>query len=79
MQTNEQAVRATQASILAIGAALGDCVSIIEAVVIFIVETYRSMLMCTIELVVRGTLEVMIGAVQNVSCLALRAHQQAHG
>ena len=69
MQTNEQAVRATQASILAIGSALGDCVTIIEVVVIFIVETYRSMLLCTIELVVRGTLEVLIGAVQTVSLL----------
>ena len=75
MQTNEQAVRATQVSILAIGSALGDCVTIIEVVTIFIVETYRSMLMCTIELVVRGTLEVMIGAVQTVSCLE---HRKSH-
>lgn len=67
MQTNEQAVRATQASILAIGAAIGDCVTIIEVVVIFIVETYRSMLLCTIELVVRGTLEILIEAAKTVS------------
>jgi hypothetical protein len=69
MQTNDQAVRATQASILAIGSALGDCVTIIEAVVTFMVDTYRSMLLCTIELAVRGTLEVLIGAVKTVSQL----------
>ena len=67
IQTNDQAVRATQASILAIGAAISDCVTIIETVVTFMVDTYRSMLMCTIELAVRGTLEVVIGAVQTVS------------
>jgi hypothetical protein len=67
IQTNHQAVRATQASILAIGAAISDCVTIIETVVTFMVDTYRSMLMCTIELAVRGTLEVVIGAVQTVS------------
>lgn len=71
MQTNEQAVRATQASILAIGAVLGDCVTIIEVVVTFIVDTYRSLLLCTIELVVRGTLEVVIEAVKQVSCQLL--------
>ena len=67
MQTNEQAVLATQATILAVGAALQDCVTIIEVVVIFIVDTYRSMLLCTIELAVRGTLEVFIAGVQTVS------------
>jgi hypothetical protein len=67
MQTNEQAIRTTQASILAIGAAIGDCVTIIEVVVTFIVDTYRSLLLCTIELVVRGTLEILIQAVKTVS------------
>jgi len=71
MQTNDQAIRATQASILAIGAAISDCVTIVETVVTFMVDTYRSMLMCTIELVVRGTLEVVIGAVQTVRCRVL--------
>lgn len=44
-----------------------DAITIIEAVVNFIVDTYRSMLLCTIELAVRGTLEILISAVQNVS------------
>ncbi|EIW65808.1 hypothetical protein TREMEDRAFT_35889 [Tremella mesenterica DSM 1558] len=67
MQTNDEVVRATQASILAIGAGLIDCVTIIETVVGFIVDTYRSMLLCTIQLAIQGTLEVVIGAVQVIS------------
>ncbi|KAK8844146.1 hypothetical protein IAR55_006940 [Kwoniella newhampshirensis] len=67
MQTNEEAVRATQASIHAIGTMLIDAIKIIEAVVNFIVDTYRSLLLCTIELAVRGTLEIMIGVVDKIS------------
>ncbi|KAK4685364.1 hypothetical protein P7C73_g4789, partial [Tremellales sp. Uapishka_1] len=67
MQTNDEMVRATQASILAVGTALIDCVTIIETVVTFIVDCYRSMLLCTIELAVRGTLDILISAVQTIS------------
>ncbi|AAW44262.2 plasma membrane fusion-related protein, putative [Cryptococcus deneoformans JEC21] len=67
MQTNQEAIRATQASILAIGTMLMDAITIIEAVVNFIVDTYRSLLLCTIELAVRGTLEILISAVQTIS------------
>ncbi|WWC63812.1 uncharacterized protein I303_106417 [Kwoniella dejecticola CBS 10117] len=67
MQTNEEVIRATQASILAIGSMLMDAVTIIEVVVGFIVDTYRSMLLCTIELAVRGTLEIVIGAVEVIT------------
>lgn len=67
MQTNEEVVRATQASILALGSLLMDCITIIETVVGFIVDTYRSLLMCTLELAIRGTLEVLIAAVREVS------------
>lgn len=71
MQTNDEVVRATQASILAIGTALMDVITIIEVVLGFIMDTYRSMLLCTIELAVRGTLEILIGAVDTVSPAAL--------
>ncbi|WWD21193.1 hypothetical protein CI109_105677 [Kwoniella shandongensis] len=67
MQTNEEAVRITQASILATGTMLIDAITITEVVVNFIVDTYRSMLLCTIELAVRGTLEILIDAVQTIS------------
>lgn len=67
MQTNEEMVRATQATIRGIGSVLMDVVTVVEVVVIFVLDTYRSLLMCTIELAVRGTLELMIGAVRGVS------------
>ncbi|WWD06927.1 hypothetical protein V865_005024 [Kwoniella europaea PYCC6329] len=67
MQTNEEVVRATQASILAIGSMLMDAVIIIEVVVEFIVDTYRSLLLCTIELAVSGTLEILIAAVDTIT------------
>lgn len=44
-----------------------DSITIIETVGTFILDTYRSMLLCTIELAVRGTLDTLIGAVEVVS------------
>lgn len=67
MQTNEQMVCVTQGMIRATGMGLIHMVTIIETVVIFVINTYRSLLVCTIELAVRGTLELMIGAVRGVS------------
>ncbi|KAL7421046.1 plasma membrane fusion protein prm1 [Cryptotrichosporon argae] len=82
MQTNDEVVRTTQASILAIGAALIDCITIIEEVITFIVDTYRSVLLCTIELAVRGTLDILIYVVEVISdsvtstCSTIRAEIQ---
>lgn len=67
MQTNDEVIRATKASILFVGTALIDCVTIVEEVITFIVDTYRSMLLCTLELAIRGTLDILIDAVQTVS------------
>jgi hypothetical protein len=67
MKTNEQMIRTSQAMILAVGTGLMDIITIINVVVEFMVDTYRSMLLCTIELAVRGTLEVMIEAIRTVS------------
>ena len=53
--------------ILAVGAGLMDIITIINVVVEFMIDTYRSLLLCTIELAVRGTLEVVIEAVRTVS------------
>lgn len=67
MKTNEQMIRTSQAMILAVGAGLMDIITIINVVVEFMIDTYRSLLLCTIELAVRGTLEIMIEAVRTVS------------
>ncbi|WVQ74452.1 hypothetical protein IAR50_004053 [Cryptococcus sp. DSM 104548] len=67
MQTNQETIRATQATILAVGTMLMDAITIIKVVVNFVVDTYRSLLLCTVELAVRGTLEILISAVQTIS------------
>jgi hypothetical protein len=67
IKTNEQMIRTSQAMILAVGAGLMDIITIINVVVEFMIDTYRSLLLCTIELAVRGTLEVVIEAVRTVS------------
>jgi hypothetical protein len=41
--------------------------TIIEEVIGFMIDMYRSLLMCTIEFVVRGSLAIMIGVVETVS------------
>ena len=66
VKTNEQMLRTSQAMILAVGAGLMDIITIINVVVEFMIDTYRSLLLCTIELAVRGTLEVVIEAVRTV-------------
>lgn len=66
MQTNDEVVRAAQASILLVGAGLMDCITIVEKVLEFMLDTYRSLLMCTIQLAVQGTLDILISAVQTV-------------
>ena len=48
MQTNEQMVRVTQGLIRATGMGLIHMVTIVEVVVIFVINTYRSLLVCTI-------------------------------
>lgn len=67
MQTNAEVLRATRATVLAVGSALMDCITVIEVVLNFIVDTYRSLLLCTIQLVVQGSLDLLISAVQTVS------------
>ncbi|BEJ15493.1 hypothetical protein CspHIS471_0500980 [Cutaneotrichosporon sp. HIS471] len=67
MQTNAEVLRASRATVLAVGKALMDCITIIEVVLNFIVDTYRSLLLCTIQLVVQGSLELLISAVQTIS------------
>ncbi|ODN97311.1 plasma membrane fusion protein PRM1 [Cryptococcus wingfieldii CBS 7118] len=64
MQTNQEAVRATQATILAVGTMLMDAIQIIEAVVNFIVDTYRSLLLCTIELAISDSVTSTLNSVR---------------
>ena len=54
------------------GSDSSSSLTIIEKVIGFMIDMYRSLLMCTIEFVVRGSLAVLIGAVEMVSH---RAHK----
>lgn len=47
-------------------AALVLSLTVMEAIINFIVDTYRSTFLCFLELVVRGGLSLLIGAVQEV-------------
>lgn len=78
IKTNEQMLRTSQAMILAVGAGLMDIITIINVVVEFMIDTYRGLLLCTIELAVRGTLEVVIEAVRTV-CPIRSSHAIADG
>lgn len=47
--------------------ALVLALTVMEAIINFIVDTYRSTFLCFLELAVRGALSILIGAVQEVS------------
>ncbi|WOO78570.1 Plasma membrane fusion protein PRM1 [Vanrija pseudolonga] len=67
MQTNAELLRAARQTVMGIGLALMDIILVIEAVLKFVIDMYRSLLMCVIQLVVQGTLSVLIGAVEAIS------------
>lgn len=69
MQTNAELLRAARQTVMGVGLALMDIILVIEAVLKFVIDMYRSLLMCVIQLVVQGTLSVLIGAVEAVSRL----------
>lgn len=65
--TNEQFVDAVNATLRGARYVLTTSLTIMEAVINFIIDLYRSTLLCFLELVVRGGLSILIGAVQEVS------------
>lgn len=68
MQTNREVIRGSRAAVLGVGLGLMYLITAIEKVVIFIVDAYRSLLLCTVELVVNASLDLLIAAVSVVSC-----------
>lgn len=67
MQTNKEVLRATRATVMAAGEVLMVCLTIIEKVIGFIIDMYRSLLLCTIQLVVHTAMAVIVGAIDLVS------------
>lgn len=65
--TNEQIASAVNASMNAAREALVLALTILEAIINFAIDIYRSTFFCFLELVVRGGLSILIEAVQDVS------------
>lgn len=64
--TNEQISDAVNGTMNAARAALILSLTIMETIINFLVDIYRSTFLCFVELIVRGGLSVLISAVQDV-------------
>jgi len=67
--TNKQFAEAVNGSLNAARAALVLTLTAMEGIINFLIDLYRSIFLCFLELVVRGGLSVIIGAVNEVSGL----------
>lgn len=66
LATNDSIIDAVNASMKAAQEALILSLTIMEALINFVVDTYRSTFLCFLELVVGGGLSLIIGATQEV-------------
>lgn len=64
--TNARIADAVNGTMNGARAALILALTVMEVIINFIVDTYRSTFLCFLELVVRGGLSILIGAVQEV-------------
>ncbi|KAJ7745438.1 hypothetical protein DFH07DRAFT_942850 [Mycena maculata] len=65
--TNEQFTNAVNDSMNAARATLVLALTMMEAIINFIVDTYRSTFLCFLELVIQGGLAILAGAVQELN------------
>lgn len=72
--TNKQIVSAVNGSMNGAREALVLALTIMETIINFIIDTYRSTFLCFLELVVRGGLSILIGAIQEVCRLTLQTN-----
>ena len=64
--TNQQFADAVNGSMNAARAALVLALTVMEAIINFVIDTYRSTLLCFLELIIRAGLSLLIGAVDEV-------------
>ncbi|KAF8514185.1 hypothetical protein JB92DRAFT_2920445 [Gautieria morchelliformis] len=64
--TNKQIVDAVNSTMNGAREALILSLTVMEAIINFIIDTYRSTFLCFVELVVRGGLDILISAVQEL-------------
>lgn len=69
--SNAQITDAVNGTLNAARATMVLALTVMEAIINFIVDIYRSTFLCFLELVVRGALSILIGAVQEVSTRVL--------
>ncbi|EIW63269.1 pheromone-regulated protein PRM1 [Trametes versicolor FP-101664 SS1] len=65
--TNQQITDAVNGTMNAARATMVLALTIMEAIINFIIDTYRSTFLCFLELVVRGGLSILIGAVDELN------------
>ncbi|KAI0630411.1 hypothetical protein C8Q77DRAFT_1212103 [Trametes polyzona] len=65
--TNQQITDAVNGTMHAARATMILALTIMEAIINFIIDTYRSTFLCFLELVVRGGLSILIGAVDELN------------
>ncbi|KAJ7693388.1 hypothetical protein B0H17DRAFT_933098 [Mycena rosella] len=70
--TNEQITSAVNDSMNAARAALILALTVMEAIINFIVDIYRSTFLCFLELVIRGGLAILVGAVQEAAASGIQ-------
>jgi hypothetical protein len=71
LAANQQFTDAVNGTLNGARDALVLSLTAMEAIINFLVDIYRSTFLCFLELIIRGTLSVLISAVQEVSCLHL--------
>ena len=64
--TNEQIADAVNSTMNGARAALVLSLTVMEAIINFVIDIYRSTFLCFLELIVQGGLAILIGAVQEV-------------
>jgi hypothetical protein len=74
LATNEQISDAVNASMSAARDALVLSLTIMEAVINFVVDIYRSTFLCFLELAAGGGLSLVIGATQEVHLISPFCH-----
>ena len=67
LATNELVDRTTNAALQATRQALVLSLTVMEAIINFIIDTYRSTFLCFLELIVRGALSILISGLNEVS------------
>jgi len=70
LSTNRQFAEAVNGSLEAARIALILSITVLESVLNFVIDIYRSTFLCLLELVVRGGLSILLGAIDGV-CIVL--------